>query len=524
MKIRKRLMLVAVFVFTAIAIPTFSIAASADRVSVLESKFGLLFTAKEKTPRIIRVAEVPNAEGTAYGWVLRIKKGEKPSEISEILRMPAPAKNIHVNVAKTSLSKDGRTLTTRISVDANEDVIGNFWTVAPDDPVGQYSIEIKQSGVVLAKFNFEMVNKTTDEVLRSSLEVRERGYLTRKNEGTDSADIRPIGPIKDCEKRTYDRGCLIENATAYLNPENSGLSRVLEYFSRETDGSASRLMMLTQGIKSGKDGYGELVPFIHASSYYIVNGDEKAATIERDRFVDQFDKVLQQESFSNKADNIVLYCATIASAPKAGDALWIPVVQKYCNLKKLDELAYGLDGAEKSYIPLLKAILAAHEKNDEVYKENIADGLRLVDTLRRYVTTSIKETDTTSGEMKNMLDRYYIFLARASFFIGQPEVGARVLAHVNRISEEFPSLPSEMDSWIDLRTDIAIQYLRFGEKEMAKELVVTLTKIGENRKYRNSAVKAFACAAILRQRIEIEESRPQPQKGQDFPSKGQSAA
>jgi hypothetical protein len=100
----------------------------------MESKFGVLFTAKEKAPRLIRVVEVPNAEGTAYGWILRIKKGEKPSEISEVLRMPAPAKNVHVNVAKTSLSKDGRTLTTRIDVDASEEVIGNFWTVAPMIP------------------------------------------------------------------------------------------------------------------------------------------------------------------------------------------------------------------------------------------------------------------------------------------------------------------------------------------------------------------------------------------------------
>ena len=524
MKILHHLMAVAILTVSTIATPQLSLAASAERISVIESKFGVLFTAKEKAPRLIRVVEVPNAEGTAYGWILRIKKGEKPSEISEVLRMPAPAKNVHVNVAKTSLSKDGRTLTTRIDVDASEEVIGNFWTVAPDDPIGQYTIEIKQSGAVLAKFDFEIVKKSKEEVLRSSLEIREREYFARVAEGTEQPEASSIGPIKDCEKRTYDRACLIENATASLTAESSGLSRVLEYFGRESDGSARRLMTLTRGIKPTKDGYAELEPFIHASSYYIVNGDEKAATIERDRFVDELEKVLRQGNFSNKADNIMLYCATIASAPKAGAALWIPVVQKYCNLKKLDELAFGLDSAEKNFMPLLKAIVAAHEKNEEVYKENIAEALSLVDTMRRYATTSMKETGASSGEMKNLLDRYYIFLARASFFMGQSEVGARVLSHVNRISEEFPSLPGDMDSWIDLRTETAIQYLRHGKKEMAKELVVTLTKIGENKKFRNSAVKAFACAAILRQRIELEESRPQPQKGPELPTKGQNAA
>lgn len=499
-------------------------AAASERVSVLESKFGVLFSAKDKSPRLIRVVEVPNAEGTSYGWLLRIKKNEKPVEITETLRMPAPAKNVHVNVAKTSLSKDGRTLTTRIDVDASEELVGNFWSIAADDPPGQYSIEVKQSGLVLARFDFEIVKKSLEDVLRGSLEVKERDYFARISDSADQPEASTLGPIKDCEKTTYDKACLIENATASLNAESSGLSRVLEYFAREKDGSAKRLMTLTRSIKPTKDGYGELEPLIHASSYLMLNGDEKAAASERDRFVDELEKALRQGTFSNKADNIVLYCATIASTPKVGASLWIPVVQRYCNLKRLEDLAYGLESAEKSFMPLLKAIIAAHEKNEDVFKENIADALKLVDTMRRYATTSMKESGTKSGELKNQLDRYYLFLSRSAYYMGQYEVGARILSHVNRVSEEFPSLPADMDTWIDLRTDTAILYLRHGEKDMAKELVATLTKIGENKKFRSSAVKAFACAAILRQRIELEESRPQPQKGPELPTKGKTSA
>ena len=87
MKVLHHLVAVVVLTISTIATTQISLAATSDRISVLEAKFGVLFTAKEKAPRIIRVVEVPNSEGTAYGWVLRIKKSEKPSEISEILRM-----------------------------------------------------------------------------------------------------------------------------------------------------------------------------------------------------------------------------------------------------------------------------------------------------------------------------------------------------------------------------------------------------------------------------------------------------
>jgi hypothetical protein len=497
---------------------------TADPITVFESKFGVVFTAKDKAPRVIRGVEVPNIEGTAYGWLLRVKKTTRQSEITEILRMPAPAMNVNVNAARTSLSKDGKSLTTRIDVNANEEIIANFWTIAADDPVGPYSVEVRQAGKILARFDFDIVKKTKEEVLRSTLEVREREFFARTEDEAEPTEAGPTQTLRDCEKATYDRACLIANAVALVNPDSSGVGRVLEYYGRERDPSARRLMTLTKARKSSVDGYGDLEPLIHASAYLMLNGNEKAATAERDRFVAEMDKGLKLGSFSNKADNIILYCAAISSSPKSGASLWEPVFQKYCNLKRLDEISYGLDSQEKSFLPLLKAIVAAFEKNEDVYKENIIDALKLVDSMRRYATTSLRESGDAAPELKYQLDRYYIFLARASYYMNEPEVAARVLVHVNQLSEELPSLSKQMDVWIDLRTETAMLYLRRGQKDMAKDLVASLTKIAENKRFRSSAAKAFAAAAVLRQRVEMEEARAQPQKGPDVPKKGETPA
>ena len=113
----------------------------------------------------VPTSRVPLVEDQPYGWRIWVGPSDEPRTWTETLRLPAAPvswEGVDEDPAIT-VSPDGTTATTRGESLPEEGYLMNYWVVALDDPLGEYSIEVELPGGARHAFDFELVDVPLEE-------------------------------------------------------------------------------------------------------------------------------------------------------------------------------------------------------------------------------------------------------------------------------------------------------------------------------------------------------------------------
>jgi hypothetical protein len=131
---------------------------SLKKITVSNAEFGLKRVDSKGNVTIFRTTRVPLQQGNAYGWRIKLKDYQGEVKWREVLHLPKPPETWGTdNGEDFSISADGTTSITRRTQSAPGGVIGNFWTIAPGDPLGKYRIDIYIDDRLIGTFEFEVI-------------------------------------------------------------------------------------------------------------------------------------------------------------------------------------------------------------------------------------------------------------------------------------------------------------------------------------------------------------------------------
>jgi hypothetical protein len=123
--------------------------------------FGIIATDSAERPVFVRTDSVPNVEGQAYGWFIGVAESRRPVRWIETITLPAPAPSWGGEASSlppnVSVSADRRSAVLQGEAVPEYGVIYDFWVVAPGDPDGPYTIEVKIEGGREERFHFTLV-------------------------------------------------------------------------------------------------------------------------------------------------------------------------------------------------------------------------------------------------------------------------------------------------------------------------------------------------------------------------------
>ncbi|QXE21706.1 hypothetical protein B6N60_00383 [Richelia sinica FACHB-800] len=139
--------------------PETSEAENDQEVIVNNAEFGIKRINRGKA-NFIPTTQVPLQEGYVYGWRIQLDKYQGEVKWREVLRLPKAPETWSTEFSEDfSISKDGKTATSKRSQTPVNGVIENFWTIAPGDPVGKHQIEVYIDERLIATFDFEVVEE-----------------------------------------------------------------------------------------------------------------------------------------------------------------------------------------------------------------------------------------------------------------------------------------------------------------------------------------------------------------------------
>jgi len=126
----------------------------APPVEVLEAQFGLFRAGDDGKPRFEPALIVPDVEGEAYGWQVKVKTDKPKVRWREELTLPEAPRTWGDDVKMRS--DDGRTAVTEQETAPEDGVIRNVWAIAAGDPKGAYELKLTIEGEPTRTFLFEV--------------------------------------------------------------------------------------------------------------------------------------------------------------------------------------------------------------------------------------------------------------------------------------------------------------------------------------------------------------------------------
>jgi hypothetical protein len=98
---------------------------------------------------------VPHLTGTCFEWRLQLKKSKGDVAVTEVFILPdAPLS--WGDDPDLTISADGRSATSQLSLTPEGGWIGHDWCVTDGDPVGRHSFEVKSGARLLHRFVFKI--------------------------------------------------------------------------------------------------------------------------------------------------------------------------------------------------------------------------------------------------------------------------------------------------------------------------------------------------------------------------------
>jgi hypothetical protein len=75
-----------------------------------------------------------------YGWIIKLKSSPEYVYITEFLKLPAPGN--WITDSNTKVSDDERVGLTTMKITPRNNIISHYWSIAPNDPLGDYCVKV----------------------------------------------------------------------------------------------------------------------------------------------------------------------------------------------------------------------------------------------------------------------------------------------------------------------------------------------------------------------------------------------
>lgn len=128
-------------------------AAEPGSVTVEEAQFGRFTALSGGKVAFVPTDRVPNRPRQSYGWIIRVKTGQKTVHWREEFTLPSAPAHWDKN-APNVLSPDRTTSITERTAKPENGMLMNAWSVAPGDPSGKYVMRVYIEGRLVRTFDF----------------------------------------------------------------------------------------------------------------------------------------------------------------------------------------------------------------------------------------------------------------------------------------------------------------------------------------------------------------------------------
>ena len=124
-----------------------------SQFKVLKAEFGVIVPGGFQP-----TTKVPFKEGQSFGWVIELDTKRDTVKWREELRLPSAPQSWQADEqsGKHTVSSDRRTSILEREVKVENGVIFNFWSIAPGDPKGRYTLRVMLEGMLVSSFEFDV--------------------------------------------------------------------------------------------------------------------------------------------------------------------------------------------------------------------------------------------------------------------------------------------------------------------------------------------------------------------------------
>lgn len=120
---------------------------------VLKAEFGVIVPGGFQP-----TTKVPFKDGQSFGWVIQLDTKRDVVKWREELRLPSAPQSWQADEqsGKHSVSADRKTSILEREARVENGVIFNFWSIAPGDPKGRYTMRVMLEGMLVSTFEFDV--------------------------------------------------------------------------------------------------------------------------------------------------------------------------------------------------------------------------------------------------------------------------------------------------------------------------------------------------------------------------------
>jgi len=113
-----------------------------------------------------KTTRIPYKKNQTYGWIIKLKSSPESVYVTELLKLPAPGN--WITDSNTEVSDDKRIGLTTRRITPKNDIISHFWSIAPDDPPGDYCARVFVDDAKPITFFFTLVSSNESKPIRSA--------------------------------------------------------------------------------------------------------------------------------------------------------------------------------------------------------------------------------------------------------------------------------------------------------------------------------------------------------------------
>ena len=123
-------------------------------VTITEKEFGLFDEKKPGKVLFTPTKTVPFVIDQGYGWRLKVDTARKSVLVKHELKLPAPARDWGTIEPGMKVSADRKSCTYTEDCALHRGYIFHAWSVADDDPEGEYAVRVVIDDELIATFKF----------------------------------------------------------------------------------------------------------------------------------------------------------------------------------------------------------------------------------------------------------------------------------------------------------------------------------------------------------------------------------
>ena len=126
-----------------------------------EGYFGIIEINPDGEEEFVVTDRVPLVEGQFYGWVIKVKPGYTKVKWKEVFELPEAPQTWSVDETSGDvvISGDRKVSVTEGEVFVQDGYIGNYWSVVPGDPPGEYIMRVYVNDHLVETFRFKVMEE-----------------------------------------------------------------------------------------------------------------------------------------------------------------------------------------------------------------------------------------------------------------------------------------------------------------------------------------------------------------------------